>query len=315
LKRRRKMKKVRKREEYREEVSRVQRGEVSAVEVFEEKMKRRVEGKAIRDAGERRREEKRLRKKEAWLKRMREGKAAAMAAKRVAAEGGGQKPPGCAPTSFGDVQSTPSGVRCTPPGKVQSVVDTLLGRVAALEERLEVQEVREKRRVREAYEEGRRVQVKKGEAVVEELTQRSERKVRRLTWELEEEKRKGLLQKRSAEGVKVKDRLTAQESRIPKPVTRPVVKPAVRAGPQWRDWEEKWEAARKRKDEADKEMTRIEAVKAEDERRWHVGVPKRQREDAGKGRGARRPGRPVFRDGQTDVRLGTPGVSVVRDVE
>ena len=248
------------------------------------------------------------------MKRMKEGKAAAIAAKRVAAEGvGGRRPPGCAPTGFGVVQGTPSGVRCTPSGKAESVVNTLLGRVAALEERLEVQEVREKRRVREAYEEGRRVQLKKGEAVVEELTQRSEQKVRRLTWELEEEKRKGLLQKRSAEGVKVKDRLTAQESRIPKPVIRPVVKPAVRAGPQWRDWEEKWEAARKRKDEADKEMTRIEAVKAEDERRWQVGAPKRQR--AGRGRGARGPGRPVFGDGQADVRLGTPGVSVVRDVE
>jgi hypothetical protein len=119
--------------------------------------------------------------------------------------------------------------------------------------------------------------------VMEEVKQRSEQKVRRLTWELEEEKRKGLMQKRSAEGVRVKDRLTAQGSRIPKPVTQPVVKPVVRAGPQWKDWEVKWEAAKRMKDEADKEMVRIEAATADDDRRWGVEAPKRQRVDAGRG--------------------------------
>ena len=318
LKRRKKMRKVKRREELREEVARVERGEVTAVEVFEEKMKRRVEGKAFRDAGERRKEEKRLRKKEAWLKRMKEGKAAAIAAKRVAAEGVGLVvPPGCAPTGFGVTQGIPSGVRCPPAGKRESVVDTLLGRVAALEERLEVQEVREKKRVGEAYEEGRsegvRVQGKKGEAVVKELLERSQRKVRRLTWELEEEKRKGLLQRRSLEGVGVKDRLTVRGSRLPRPVVVPAVKTTVRAAPQWKDWNEKWEAAKTAKMEAVKEMARIEVMTiGEDDGRWGVEVPKPQRA-AGGGRGARRAG--VFRNGQTDVRLGTPGVRVVVDNE
>ena len=332
LKRRKKMRKVKKREELREEVARVQRGEVSAVEVFEEKMKRRVEGKALRDAGERRKEEKRLRKKEAWLKRMKEGKAAAIAAKRVAAEGvGGRMPPGCAPTGFGVAQGTSSGVRCAPACKRESVVDTLLGRVAALEERLEVQEVREKRRVSEAYEEGMRegvrVQGKKGEAVVEELVQRSKQKVRRLTWELEEEKRKGLLHRRSLEGVGVKDRLTTlRGSRLPRPVVLSAVETVVRAAPQWKDWQDKWEAAKRKKDEADKVLKRIEESTAEDDRKWDVGEPKEQRVGAergarrpgpgrGAGRGARGPGRPIFGVGQTDVRLGEPGVRVVRDVE
>jgi hypothetical protein len=135
---------VKRREELREEVARVERGEVTAVEVFEEKMKRRVEGKAFREAGERRREEKRWKKKEAWLKRMKEGKAAAITAKRVAAE---KVPPlGCAPGLVGfGVNGAPSGARCSPAGKSESVVKTLLGRVTALEERLGVQEVREKR--------------------------------------------------------------------------------------------------------------------------------------------------------------------------
>jgi hypothetical protein len=119
-----------------------------------------------------------------------------------------------------------------------------------------------------------------------------------LTWELEEERRKGLRQKRSVEGVMVKDRLTAQGSRIPKPVRQPVVKPVVRAGPQWRNWEEQWEAAKRKKEEATKEMARIETVTIQEEDgRWGVEAPKRQRVDAGRGRGARRPGRPVFRDG------------------
>jgi hypothetical protein len=186
--------------------------------------------------------------------------------------------------------------------------------VAALEERLEVQEEREGRRVREAYEEGKEAQVKKGDALMEEWNQRSEERVRRLTWELEEERRKGLKQRRKAEGMEVKDRLTSQGSRIPKPVSKPVVKPVVRAGPQWRDWEERWEAARKRKDEATKEMVKIEASTTSEDWRWGVEAPKRQRVDAGRGRGARRPGRPVFRDGQTDLRLGMVGTDVVRDM-
>jgi hypothetical protein len=330
LRRRKKMRKMKRREALREEVARVERGEVTAVEVFEEKMKKRVEGKVFREAGERRRAEKRWKKKEAWLKRMKEGKAVAIAAKRVAA--GKVPPPGCAPGPVGfGVNGAPTGARCSPAGKAESVVKTLLGRVTALEERLEVQEVREKRRVKEAYEQGRKDgmawQVRQGEDV-----ERAQ-KVRRLTWELEEEKRKGLLKRRSLEGVGVKDRLAVRCSRLPRPVVLPAVKgTVVRAASQWRDYGEKWEAAKKKKDEADKALKAMEDKKAEEDRRWDLVEPREQRMEAGRGvrrpgpgrggeRGARRTGpgrgalRPTFGVGQTDVRLGESGVCVVVDRE
>ena len=61
-------------------------------------------------------------------------------------------------------------------------------------------------------------------------------------------------------------------------------------------------------------MARIETVMIEEEDgRWGVEAPKCQRVDSGRGRGARRPWRPVFRDGQTDLRLGMVGTNVVRD--
>jgi hypothetical protein len=130
--------------------------------------------------------------------------------------------------------------------------------------------------------------------------------VRRLTWELEEEeRRKGQKQRRKDRGIVVKDRL----SRIPTHV-----KPVVRAGPQWRNWNERWEAARKMKAEGTKEMGEIEVSTASEDRRWGMEAPKRQRVDAGRGRRARRPGRPCFRDGQTDVRLGMAETDVVRDM-
>jgi hypothetical protein len=149
---------------------------------------------------------------------------------------------------------------------------------------------------------------------MKELLEKNQQKVRRLTWELEEEKRKGLLQRRSLEGVRVKDRLsTVRGSRLPRPVVVPAVETVVRAGPQWKNWNEQWEAARKAKVEAVKEMARIEVITIQEEDgRWGVEVPKPQRA-AGGGRGARRAG--TFRNGQTDVRLGTPGVRVVVDNE
>jgi hypothetical protein len=322
LRERKKMRKVKRREALREEVARVERGEVTAVEVFEEKMRKRVEGKVFREA----KAEKRWKKKEAWLKRMREGKAVAIAAKRVAA--GKVPPPGCAPGLVGfGVNGVPTGARCLPAGKVEPVVETLLGRVTALEERLEVQEAREKRRVKEAYAQGRKDgvawQVRQGEDV-----ERAQ-KVRRLTWELEEEKRKGLLKRRSLEGVRVKDRLAVRGSRLPRPVGLSAPKgTVVRAASQWKDYGEKWEAAKKRKDEAEKALKAVEERKAEEDRRWNVVEPKKQRLEAG--RGARRPGpgrggergvrrtgpgrgalRPTF--GATDVRLGEAGVSAVVD--
>jgi hypothetical protein len=209
------------------------------------------------------------------------------------------------------------------------VVETLLGRVTALEERLGVQEAREKRRVKEAYAQGRKDgvawQVRQGEDV-----ERAQ-KVRRLTWELEEEKRKGLLKRRSLEGVRVKDRLAVRGSRLPRPVVLSAAKgTVVRAASQWKDYGEKWEAAKKKKDEAEKALKAVEDKKAEEDRRWDLVEPKGQRVEAG--RGARRPGpgrggergvrrtgsgrgalRPTF--GATDVRLGEAGVCAVVDRE
>jgi hypothetical protein len=156
--------------------------------------------------------------------------------------------------------------------------------------------------VKEAYDVGREAQVKKGEALMEEWSQRSEERERRLTWELEEERRKGQKQRRKAGGIVVKDRLA---SRIPTPV-----KPVVRAGPQWRNWNERWEAARKKEAEATKEMGEIRASTASEDQRWGVEAPKHQHVDAGRGRGARRPGRPC----QTDMRLGMAGTDAVRDM-
>ena len=128
-------------------------------------------------------------------------------------------------------------------------------------------------------------------------------------------------------GVGVRDRLTTvRGSRLPRPVRNPAVETVIRAAPQWKNWEVKWEAAKRKKDEADKELKKIEESTAEDDRKWDVVEPKEQRVGAGRGarrpgpgrgagRGARRPGRPIFGVRQTDVRLGEPGVRVVRDVE
>jgi hypothetical protein len=101
---------------------------------------------------------------------------------------------------------------------------------------------REERRVKEAYGVGMEVQVKKSEALMEELSQRSEERERKLTWELEEEKRKSQKQRRKEKGIVVKDRLAGRRSRIPTPI-----QPSIRAGPQWRNWDERWEAANKKK--------------------------------------------------------------------
>jgi hypothetical protein len=81
---------------------------------------------------------------------------------------------------------------------------------------------------------GRVAQEKKGEALMEELSQRSEERERKLMWELEEEKRKSQKQRRKEKGIMVKNRLAERGSRIPTPI-----QPSVRAGPQWRNWDEK----------------------------------------------------------------------------
>ena len=130
--------------------------------------------------------------------------------------------------------------------------------------------------------------------------------------------------------MRVKDRLAVRGSRLPRPVVVPAAERMVRAAPQWKDWQSKWEAAKKKKDEADKILRGIEESTAEDDRRWNLVEPMEQRMEAGRGvrrpgpglggeRGARRLGpgrgavRPKFGVGQTDVRLGMSGVEVVVD--
>jgi hypothetical protein len=154
---------------------------------------------------------------------------------------------------------------------------------------------------------GREAQVKKGEALMEELSQQREERERKLTWELAEEKRKSQKQRRKEKGIVVKDRLAergGRGSRIPTPI-----QPSVRAGPQWRNWDKKWEAARKKKAEAVTTGRVAVASTSVETTCWGMEAPKKQRVDAGRGRGYWRPGRPC----QTDVRLKLSGTEVVKD--
>jgi hypothetical protein len=208
LKRQRKEKKVRRQERNREEVARIRRGEVTALKVFEERMRRRV-------VGEEKKVERRLRKKEAWLQRRKEAKAVAMTTKREAANANKE-------------------IKAREKGSEVEVADgTLFGRVAALEKRLEEQERGEKRRVEEAYSEGREEQARKTIHIFDKLNQRSKEKERKLMWELKEERRKSQRLRREQQGIIVKDRLAARN----KPT------PPIRARPQWRNWDQRWEAA------------------------------------------------------------------------
>jgi hypothetical protein len=201
--------------------------------------------------------------------------------------------------------------------------------VAALERRLEEQERGEERRVKEAYGVGMEAQVKKSEALMEELSQRSKERERKLTWELEEEKRKSQKQRRKEKGIVVKDRLAGRGSRIPT-----LMQPSIWAGPQWRNWDERWEAANKKKaansqgdPRAPTTTTGSVAVASTsgEPTRQDVKAPTRQRVDvgkavtagarttsAGRGRGYRRPGRSGA-SCQTDVCLQVSGTEVVKD--
>jgi hypothetical protein len=94
--------------------------------------------------------------------------------------------------------------------------------------------------VKEAYGVGMEAQVRKSVALMEEFSQRSEERERKLMWELEEEKRKNQKQLRKERGIVIKDWLTGG-SRIPTPI-----QPSIRAGTQWCNWDERWEAANKK---------------------------------------------------------------------
>jgi hypothetical protein len=72
-------------------------------------------------------------------------------------------------------------------GEVEVSDGTLLGRVSALEKKLEEQVRGEKKRLEEAYGEGMAAQGKKSLLLLEEMKERNEEKERRCTWEREEE--------------------------------------------------------------------------------------------------------------------------------
>jgi hypothetical protein len=73
----------------------------------------------------------------------------------------------------------------------------------------------EKKRVEEVHSEGMVDQGKKSVLILEEFRQKNEERERKLTWELEEEKRKNLREGRKVRGIEVKDQLS-RESAITK---------------------------------------------------------------------------------------------------
>jgi hypothetical protein len=156
MKRQRKEKKVRRKQRNREEVARIRRKEVTA-EVFLETMQRRVAGDERRDAEEVRRTERRMRRKAAWMEKKREVRAAAAKRKREVAREGG-------PTRRGKAGAKENNIEAA---------DGTLGRVAALERKLEEQVRGEKKRVEEDYGEGMENQGRKSLLIVEEIRERT----------------------------------------------------------------------------------------------------------------------------------------------
>jgi hypothetical protein len=149
-----------------------------------------------RDAEEARRTEKRMRRKAVWVVKREVRAAAAKRKREVAREGG--------PT-----RGVKAGAK---ENEVEAVDDTLLGRVAALERKLEEQVRGEKKRVEEAFGEGMEVQGRKILLIVEEIRGRNEERERKLTWELEEERRKNRKEEKSRRGIHVKDRLLRESA-------------------------------------------------------------------------------------------------------
>jgi hypothetical protein len=92
MRRQRKEKKVRMKIRRREEVERIRRKEVTAEEVFLERIQRSVAGAEKRTADEARGVERRMKRKAVWVERKREMRAAAAKRKReVAWEGGANR--------------------------------------------------------------------------------------------------------------------------------------------------------------------------------------------------------------------------------
>jgi hypothetical protein len=94
----------------------------------------------------------------------------------------------------------------------------------------------EKKRVEEAFNDG----VEKQGRILAEVNEKNEGRERKLTWELQEERRKNQRQQRKAKGIVVKDQLTVGGK------VSMLVQPSICAGLQWRNWDERWEAANKK---------------------------------------------------------------------
>jgi hypothetical protein len=88
MRRQRKEKKVRTKQRRREDVERIRRKEVTAEEVFLERMQRSVAGAEKRVADEAKRAERRMKRKAVWVERKREMRVAAAMKKRELARGG-----------------------------------------------------------------------------------------------------------------------------------------------------------------------------------------------------------------------------------
>jgi hypothetical protein len=209
MRRQRKEKKGRKKLRRREDVERIRRKEVTAEEVFLERMQRSVAGAEKKVADEARKAERRMKRKAVWVERKRELRVAAAVERRGLARGG--RPTGEVKVGGSSAGAGTSGVGA-PSGsskvRVETADATLSGRVAALEVMLGKQMEGEQKRVQEAYEDGMADQGRKSAAVLEEMKERNAAKERRRTWEREEEKRKAQKEERKRQGTTVKDRLS-----------------------------------------------------------------------------------------------------------
>jgi hypothetical protein len=209
MRRQRKEKNGRKKLRRREDVERIRRKEVTAEEVFLERMGRSVKGAEKRTAdGVKKAERKRMRKA-VWVERKRELRVAAAVERRGLARGG--RPTGEFKVGGSSAGAGTSGVGA-PSGsckvRVETADATLSERVTALEGMLKKQMEGEQKRVEEAYEEGMAAQGRKSLEILEEVREKGEAKERKRTWEREEEKRKVQKEERRRHGTTVQDRLS-----------------------------------------------------------------------------------------------------------
>ena len=102
-------------------------------------------------------------------------------------EGGSSKEKERSGPGGGPTRGVKAGVKAS---EAEVADGTLLGRVAALEKKLEEQMRGEKKRVEDTYGEGMADQGRKSKLILEEMKERNEEKEKKRTWEREEERRK-----------------------------------------------------------------------------------------------------------------------------